>query len=732
MNPLNFKILLFLFIAALPLYSETWETHTCKNDVQDLCCVGDYCWVATTGGVVKVNINDFSFEEFDQDDWPAGNSASAITSTDNQILLGLSGWGITFYDGINSINYTTNNSDLVDNHVTSIATDTLNRIWMGTWQGISMYNGNEWQNLTTENSLLGDNHINTMAVDKNNKVWCGTNKGLYNYDGTNWQSFTKANGQLQSNIIRDIFFESNNKLWLATEGGGVHYYENEQWLNYNKDNSGLLENYIMCAFVDSKNQKWFGTGYGRVYCYNDTTWTVFDSTNCILPFDSTYKSNPSATINSFSEDKNGNLWVGGTSGLFFYNGSEWRKVTISRELQTGCITTIAVDRQNNKWYGTNNGGVSVDRNGTWQNYDTSNSAFGLNLIIDIAVDSSGNVWIASNWGVFIYNGDSLRTLNQSNDGMPKTTVMSIEVDREGNVWLGTGNSGVYKYDGNKFTNYCDPDNKLRTTMVVDIDFDEYNNKWFCTSNSGTLLSPYAYGIARFDDTNWQFYNVTAGLNTSNSVHAVAQEDNGVLWFATANGVFKYDGKSWTNYDTENSGLFFDYVTSLTIDKKGRKWIASEWYGLCMYDDELWYTFSAANSKLIGGYIYDLATDKTGNVIIGTHIGVSIYKDTQTKITNKPKINIPCKTTLFQNYPNPFNSETTINYSVEKDGPVQITIYDLLGRRVQTLVDERRSAGSYRAVWNGCDNSGRCVASGIYFVRMQVGGKSQSFKISYLK
>ncbi|HPG41827.1 MAG TPA: T9SS type A sorting domain-containing protein [bacterium] len=84
------------------------------------------------------------------------------------------------------------------------------------------------------------------------------------------------------------------------------------------------------------------------------------------------------------------------------------------------------------------------------------------------------------------------------------------------------------------------------------------------------------------------------------------------------------------------------------------------------------------------------------------------------------------------YPNPFNSSTTINYSVAQDGPVQIAIYDLLGRRVQTLVDERRVAGSYRAVWNGCDKTGRSVASGIYFVRMQVGGKAQSFKISYVK
>jgi len=90
---------------------------------------------------------------------------------------------------------------------------------------------------------------------------------------------------------------------------------------------------------------------------------------------------------------------------------------------------------------------------------------------------------------------------------------------------------------------------------------------------------------------------------------------------------------------------------------------------------------------------------------------------------------PADTVAFQAgiYPNPFNSSTTINFNVEKDSPVQIAIYDLLGRRVQTLVDERRATGSYRAVWNGCDNTGRSVASGIYFVRMRCAARRNHSK-----
>lgn len=67
--------------------------------------------------------------------------------------------------------------------------------------------------------------------------------------------------------------------------------------------------------------------------------------------------------------------------------------------------------------------------------------------------------------------------------------------------------------------------------------------------------------------------------------------------------------------------------------------------------------------------------------------------------------------LFQNYPNPFHATTTIAYTVEQPGPVTLTVYDVLGRRVRTLVDVDQPAGSYQVDWDGRDASGQPVASG---------------------
>jgi len=87
---------------------------------------------------------------------------------------------------------------------------------------------------------------------------------------------------------------------------------------------------------------------------------------------------------------------------------------------------------------------------------------------------------------------------------------------------------------------------------------------------------------------------------------------------------------------------------------------------------------------------------------------------------KPEAAVPSTYGLAQNYPNPFNPTTTIQYSVVSDqSPPRVTlkIYNLLGQEVRTLVDEVQEPGHYAVAWNGRDENGRQVASGVYFYRL---------------
>ena len=85
--------------------------------------------------------------------------------------------------------------------------------------------------------------------------------------------------------------------------------------------------------------------------------------------------------------------------------------------------------------------------------------------------------------------------------------------------------------------------------------------------------------------------------------------------------------------------------------------------------------------------------------------------------------LPSKAALLQNVPNPFNPTTRIPYALASDGGVRLTLYDVTGRYVRTPVDGYRWTGRYSVVWDGRDEAGRSVGSGVYIVRMTAGETS---------
>ena len=86
----------------------------------------------------------------------------------------------------------------------------------------------------------------------------------------------------------------------------------------------------------------------------------------------------------------------------------------------------------------------------------------------------------------------------------------------------------------------------------------------------------------------------------------------------------------------------------------------------------------------------------------------------------------------QNYPNPFNPTTEINYGLAENTHVTLRIYNIKGQLVKTLVDEDKSSGYYKTYWDGVDESGKEVASSIYFYRIQAGDFSLTRKMVLLK
>jgi hypothetical protein len=84
--------------------------------------------------------------------------------------------------------------------------------------------------------------------------------------------------------------------------------------------------------------------------------------------------------------------------------------------------------------------------------------------------------------------------------------------------------------------------------------------------------------------------------------------------------------------------------------------------------------------------------------------------------------------LDSNFPNPFNPETQIQFSLAEDTRVNLTVYDLLGKEVKTLINDIRSQGSHTVAWDGKDNAGKKVASGLYLYKLSAGTFAQTKKM----
>ncbi len=133
-----------------------------------------------------------------------------------------------------------------------------------------------------------------------------------------------------------------------------------------------------------------------------------------------------------------------------------------------------------------------------------------------------------------------------------------------------------------------------------------------------------------------------------------------------------------------------------------------------------------NDTLIVGGRFAKAGDKAAAYL------AAWTKDYPTAVLDDPSLSLPGDYILRQNYPNPFNPITTIEYNLPVKANVTIDVYNLLGQRVKRLFDSEKSYGPHSITWDGTDQKGRTVGTGIYFYQIKAGEYVESKKMLLLK
>ena len=153
-----------------------------------------------------------------------------------------------------------------------------------------------------------------------------------------------------------------------------------------------------------------------------------------------------------------------------------------------------------------------------------------------------------------------------------------------------------------------------------------------------------------------------------------------------------------------------------------------------------YTLAFATSKAISesGEVatltFRIKDENSSPSISIKHFQANEIDLTTTSVSNDDvAINIPDEFNLYQNYPNPFNPSTTIGFDVPNARTqVRLEIYNILGQRVKTLINDVYSAGRYKVTWDGTNNVGGQVSTGVYIYRIQAGNIVQSKKLTFIK
>jgi len=213
------------------------------------------------------------------------------------------------------------------------------------------------------------------------------------------------------------------------------------------------------------------------------------------------------------------------------------------------------------------------------------------------------------------------------------------------------------------------------------------------------------------------FDLNAEYNADNSIYYVTVNAQNS---ADVNGIafsLKYDAEKYEFVSEAVNGLSSD-INVIKADK-GVVDIAS-FYGSEKFNGAVVLGFKAK------GQIAEMNVEMVNAQVA---INGEINAVSNSTVTLKA---VPTVYSLSQNFPNPFNPTTTIEYSIPKAGLTSLDVYNIAGQKVRTLVNETQSASFYKVVWDGRNDNGESVATGMYFYKLVSGNYSKIVKMTLMK
>lgn len=296
--------------------------------------------------------------------------------------------------------------------------------------------------------------------------------------------------------------------------------------------------------------------------------------------------------------------------------------TTSDGLPSDNIRDLAIDASGNVWLATQLGVAMYDGN-TWTVHNTtSHPGLPTNDLQAIAVLADGTVWVGSDMGASVLDGADYVHYTTA-DGLGDNEVNSIAEAPDGTVWIGTIN-GATRFSQGAFAAFGSPD--IPFGGVWNFAFHPNGDVWM----AGGL-----FGVIVHDGIEFRIINTGNGL-ISNRVRAITFDDEGNKWIATADGISVLDAAD--QHVEDHAHVFIlpppdelNPITDIAVDASGRVWagVYVDYLvtvgGVSVYDGADWAQFEATDG-LAGPNVTRLGIDASGDVWVATSTGLSRISD----------------------------------------------------------------------------------------------------------
>ncbi|GAB4014893.1 hypothetical protein GCM10028808_38750 [Spirosoma migulaei] len=288
------------------------------------------------------------------------------------------------------------------------------------------------------------------------------------------------------------------------------------------------------------------------------------------------------------EDRQGNLWFASTdSGVYYDNGKSIQHFTTTEGLANNRVTSVYEDKAGIIWFGTG-GGVSRYDGKSFRNFTSPNTPLFFKEghwnddIHTILEDKTGKLWVGTRGDAFVYDGKKFTTLTHK--GEPFLDVWAILEDSKGAIWLSGYNGfkgghrpgGLYRYDGSTFT-------KVSERGAYAIIQDKKGNIW--TTGPVNPANWTVQALSRYDATSLYSTKPTVTeIISGKAFLGLLEANDGSIWFGDATGVYRYDGKTITDfYNKEGQKKYIIDTKQSAIIWKGSRLLGG-WEGPTLDSD----------------------------------------------------------------------------------------------------------------------------------------------------